>query len=70
MLKPREANMPEMWASTPGWFCTRADRTCRIIGLLSRTGRDRGNLRERGRRGSILRPTLVSVQETMGFRQP
>ena len=31
MLKPREASMPEMWARTPGWFCTRADRTCRIM---------------------------------------
>ena len=30
MLKPREANMPETWASTPGWFCTRAESTCRF----------------------------------------
>src|SRR5262245_46634363 len=31
MLKPRDANMPETWASTPGWFCTRADKTWRIL---------------------------------------
>src|SRR5262249_59939204 len=30
MLKPREASIPEMWARTPGWFCTSADKTCRI----------------------------------------
>src|SRR5206468_3270343 len=30
MLKAREASMPEMWASTPGWLCTSADRTCRM----------------------------------------
>jgi hypothetical protein len=30
MLKPREANMPETCARTPGWFCTSADRTWRI----------------------------------------
>jgi hypothetical protein len=27
MLNPREANIPETCASTPGWFCTRAERT-------------------------------------------
>ena len=30
MLNPREANIPETCASTPGWFCTSAERTCRI----------------------------------------
>ena len=30
MLNPREASMPEMCARTPGWFCTRAESTCRI----------------------------------------
>ena len=37
MLKPREASMPEMWASTPGWFCTSADNTCRISAPPSKT---------------------------------
>ena len=30
MLKAREASMPEMWASTPGWFITIAEITCFI----------------------------------------
>ena len=30
MLKPREANMPATWASTPGTFCTVAERTWRM----------------------------------------
>ena len=30
MLKAREANIREMWARTPGWFMTSAERTCRI----------------------------------------
>src|SRR5437016_747381 len=34
MLKPRDASIPETWASTPGWFCTSADRTCRMRPVL------------------------------------
>src|SRR5215469_13045155 len=30
MLNPREANIPETCAKTPGWFWTSAERTCRI----------------------------------------
>jgi hypothetical protein len=28
MLNPRDASMPEMWASTPGWSWTRAESRC------------------------------------------
>ena len=30
MLKPRDENIPDTCASTPGWFCTRAESMCRI----------------------------------------
>src|SRR5262249_19811669 len=30
MLNPRDASMPEMWASTPGWFWTRAESKWRM----------------------------------------
>ena len=31
-VEAREASIPEMWASTPGWFITSAERTCRMPG--------------------------------------
>ena len=34
MLKPRDANIPETCASTPGWFCTSAESTWRIRPVL------------------------------------
>ncbi len=30
MLNPRDENIPETCARTPGWFWTRAESTCRI----------------------------------------
>jgi len=30
MLKPRDENIPETWASTPGWFWTKAESRWRF----------------------------------------
>jgi hypothetical protein len=51
MLKLRLASIPEMWARTPGWFWTRADRTWRMgflgraTGVMIRRGKVTGERR-------------------------
>src|SRR5579872_6170841 len=39
ILKARDASMPEMCASTPGWFMTKADKTCLMWELPDRAAR-------------------------------
>lgn len=44
MLYAREASIPETWASTPGWFMTRAERIC-FIGSHRDSGHDAATTR-------------------------
>src|SRR5947209_5902473 len=57
MLNPREANMPETWARTPGWFCTRADSKWRLRAALSVSGPAPPNAFEPA-------PTCVDIDES------